>query len=394
MSELSKDNLIVNEDIHEQEIEKPNPADIVNKDATLVIMAAGMGSRYGGLKQIDPVDDSGHLIIDFSIFDAIKAGFTKVVFIIKHEIEADFREMIGDRISKLIKTAYVYQEVDSLPEGFELPTERKKPWGTAHAILQCKDVVEGGFAVINADDYYGPHAFQVMYNYLTIAKDRERFDYSMVGYVLGNTLTDHGYVARGVCETNKDDMLIDIHERTRIEKRPGGPAYTEDDGQTWKSLPIASTVSMNLWGFTSSIFPEIEKRFVHFLKQELASNPLKCEYFLPSVVNQLLQEDRATVKVLRNQDRWYGVTYQEDRPVVVAAIRLLKNSYFYPEKLWEKPVDVTVAELGKMLDEIKENKSREEAAVKAKEQEFLKKELEIKEAAEAKIKAKMAGLGN
>lgn len=306
------------------------------KKPVLVIMAAGMGSRYGGLKQIDPVDDKGHLIIDFSIFDAIRAGFSKVVFIIKHEIEADFREVIGDRISQFIETEYVYQEIATLPDGFSLPADRKKPWGTAHAILQCKGVVDGPFAVINADDYYGRHAFQVIFDYLSNAKDGDTFDYSMVGYVLGNTLTDHGHVARGVCETDANSMLADIHERTHIEKRDGGAAYTEDDGKTWVSLPLDSTVSMNLWGFTESILPEIEARFANFLNQELAGNPLKCEYFLPTVVNQLLQEGKATVKVLHSPDKWYGVTYHEDKEVVVAAIRKLKDDGVYPDELWVK----------------------------------------------------------
>ena len=302
------------------------------KEPVLVIMAAGMGSRYGGLKQIDPVDEHGNLIIDFSIYDALKAGFKKVVFIIKHEIEADFREVIGDRISAYVDTEYVYQEVDALPAGFSVPEGRVKPWGTAHAVLCCKGVVNAPFAVINADDYYGSHAFQMIYDYLCQARDDEKYRYAMVGYILENTLTENGHVARGVC-TTEDGFLTDIHERTRIEKRPGGPAYTED-GETWVDIPQGSIVSMNLWGFSESILGELEQRFAGFLEENLPANPAKCEYFLPSVVDSLLKEGKATVRVLPSQDKWYGVTYRPDHEIVVEAVKQFKRDGLYPEILW------------------------------------------------------------
>lgn len=302
----------------------------------LVIMAAGMGSRYGGLKQIDPVDEQGHIIIDFSIFDAVKAGFEKVVFIIKKEDEADFKECIGDRMSKKMDVSYVYQDLHNLPEGFTVPEGRVKPWGTGHAIASCLGKVDGPFAVINADDYYGQHAFETIYNYLNTHEDDEQYRYTMVGYVLENTLTDHGHVARGVCETDEQGYLVGIHERTRIEKRGEGAAYTEDDGKTWTEIPKGSTVSMNMWGFSKSILEELENRFAAFLKENLESNPLKCEYFLPTVVGELLEEEKATVEVLKSSDRWYGVTYKEDKEVVVEAVKNFKKEGLYPDRLWEE----------------------------------------------------------
>lgn len=302
----------------------------------LVIMAAGMGSRYGGLKQIDPVDEQGHIIIDFSIFDAVKAGFEKVVFIIKKEDEADFKECIGDRMSKKMDVSYVYQDLHNLPEGFTVPEGRVKPWGTGHAIASCLGKVDGPFAVINADDYYGQHAFETIYNYLNTHEDDEQYRYTMVGYVLENTLTDHGHVARGVCVTDEQGYLVGIHERTRIEKRGEGAAYTEDDGKTWTEIPKGSTVSMNMWGFSKSILEELENRFAAFLKENLESNPLKCEYFLPTVVGELLEEEKATVEVLKSSDRWYGVTYKEDKEVVVEAVKNFKKEGLYPDRLWEE----------------------------------------------------------
>lgn len=304
------------------------------KEPVLVIMAAGMGSRYGGLKQIDPVDEQGHIIIDFSIYDAIKAGFKKIVFIIKKELEAEFKEVIVDRISELIEVSYVFQDINRLPEGYSAPEERVKPWGTGHAVLSCLGKVDGSFAVINADDYYGSHAFQMIYDYLVDAKDDDKYRYTMVGYVLENTLTDHGHVARGVCETSDNGYLVGIQERTHIERRDGGAAYTEDDGATFVTIPERSTVSMNMWGFTESILSELNDRFAAFLEENLVKNPLKCEYFLPNVVGELLIEDKATVQVLKSMDKWYGVTYKEDKDVVVAAIAKLKADGIYPANLW------------------------------------------------------------
>ena len=305
------------------------------KDPVLVVMAAGMGSRYGGLKQIDPVDEQGHIIMDFSIYDAVKAGFKKVVFIIKKENEESFKEAIGDRLSKQIQVEYVFQELTNLPDGFSVPEGRVKPFGTGHAILCCMDVVDAPFAVINADDYYGSHAFQVIYDYLTTHEDDDKYRYTMVGYVLENTLTENGHVARGVCMTDEDNNLTGIQERTHIEKRNGQAAFTEDDGATWTEIPNDSIVSMNMWGFTPSILQELKAGFPVFLEENLKKNPLKCEYFLPSVVGNLLTEEKATVKVLKSTDKWFGVTYKEDKPVVVESIRKMKEDGLYPEKLWE-----------------------------------------------------------
>ena len=305
------------------------------KKPVLIIMAAGMGSRYGGLKQIDPVDQDGHIIMDFSIYDAVKAGFEKVIFIIKKENEQDFRETIGDRMAQRIEVEYVFQDIAALPEGFTVPEGRVKPWGTAHAALSCLSVVDGPFAVINADDYYGQQAFQMIYDYLASHEDTDRYQYTMVGYLLENTLTENGHVARGVCGTNADGKLTEITERVRIEKRADGPAYTEDDGATWTPLAGDTVVSMNMWGFTNSMLPEIRDRFAAFLSENLSKNPLKCEYFLPFVVDELIRENKAEVTVLKSKDRWYGVTYREDKPVVVAAIQSLKDQGLYPQKLWE-----------------------------------------------------------
>ena len=302
----------------------------------LVIMAAGMGSRYGGLKQIDPVDEEGHIIMDFSMYDARRAGFEKVIYIIKKENEENFKEAVGDRMAKYMDVSYAFQELANIPEGYEVPEGRVKPWGTAHAVLSCIDQIDGPFAVINADDYYGQEAFKLIYDYLASHEDDEKYRYTMVGYHLGNTVTDNGHVARGICDMNENGELVAIHERTRIEKRDGGIAFTEDDGETWTSVPADATVSMNMWGFTKSILTEIKEGFPAFLEEGLQSNPMKCEYFLPTVVSDLLGEDRATVAVLKSADKWYGVTYKEDKPVVVAAIKRMKEEGLYPVHLWEE----------------------------------------------------------
>ncbi|ROR27194.1 nucleotidyltransferase-like protein [Mobilisporobacter senegalensis] len=304
------------------------------KEPVLVIMAAGMGSRYGGLKQIDPVDEQGHMIIDFSIYDAIRAGFKKILFIIKKEIEETFKESIGERLSKHIEVEYVYQDINNLPVGFRVPEGRKKPWGTGHAVLSCLGKIDGPFAVINADDYYGKHAFSLIYNYLIRAKDEEKYQYAMVGYILSNTLTDYGYVARGVCQINSDSSLIGIRERTHIEKKNGKAYYTEDDGKTFNEISMDSTVSMNMWGFTPSILEELNIRFRLFLQENIKSNPLKAEYFLPNVVGDLINESKAGVQVLKTPDKWYGVTYKEDKEEVVKAIARLKEEGIYPTHLW------------------------------------------------------------
>lgn len=302
----------------------------------LVIMAAGMGSRYGGLKQIDPIDSEGQIIIDYSIYDAKLAGFEKIVFIIKKENETDFREVIGDRLSQFMEVDYVYQDVHNLPDGFQVPEDRTKPWGTGHAILSCIGKVDGPFAVINADDYYGRDAFKVIYDYLATHDDGEKYRYTMVGYELGNTVTDNGHVARGVCEMDAQGNLVEINERTRIEKHDSGIEYTLDDGTTWIGLPSDTIVSMNMWGFSKSILAELQERFPEFLEENLKTNPLKCEYFLPTVVSDLLQEGKATTAVLTSKDKWYGVTYKADKEVVMHAMQEMKNAGKYPNNLWEK----------------------------------------------------------
>ena len=304
------------------------------KKPVLVIMAAGMGSRYGGLKQIDSVDEQGHIIIDFSIFDAVRAGFEKVVFIIKKEIEKDFKEKVGDRISKIVEVEYVFQEVYKIPEKFTLPEGRQKPWGTGHAILCCKDYIDGPFAVINADDYYGREAFEKIYTALLDDSEEKANSHAMVGYVLSNTLTENGSVSRGVCQADEQDYLQEIVERTKIVKRGDGAAYLEEDGETWTDISPESIVSMNLWGFKNSIMKELEASFDKFLTEEMPGNPLKSEFFLPTVVQQLLKTDKAEVKVLQSKDKWFGVTYKEDKEKVVEAIAALKAQGVYPKQLW------------------------------------------------------------
>ena len=301
----------------------------------LVVMAAGMGSRYGGPKQIDPVGDHGQLIIDYSIYDALRAGFETVVFVIKREMEETFKEAIGDRMSKVINVKYAYQELTDLPEGYEPPAERIKPWGTAHAILAARKVVDGPFAVVNADDYYGPEAFRVIYDYLSRNPDRpDCYEFAMVGYLLGNTVTEHGHVARGVCVEDENGYLVSVTERTHIEKEGDDARFTEDDGATWEPISGQSIVSMNLWGLTNSFFTEAWDRFPAFLDGALAENPLKGEYFLPSVISTLIAEGKARAKVLRSGDKWHGMTYQADKPVVVAAIAEKTAAGIYPADLW------------------------------------------------------------
>ena len=305
------------------------------KKPVLVIMAAGMGSRYGGLKQIDPVDQEGHIIMDFSIFDAKRAGFEKVVFIIKKENEADFKEAVGKRIEKIMDVAYVFQDLNNLPEGYKVPEGRVKPWGTAHAVLSAIDEVDGPFAVINADDYYGRHAFETIYEFLTTHEDDDLYRYVMIAFHIEKTITENGHVSRGVCQVDKNHYLKEITERTRIEKRGAEAAFTLDDGATWTPVPDKTPVSMNCWGFTPGFLKVLEDKFPAFLDKGLKENPMKCEYFLPSVVEELLKEKRATVEVMESAEKWYGVTYKEDKKSVMDAISKMKQQGVYPEDLWK-----------------------------------------------------------
>ena len=300
-------------------------------EPTLVIMAAGMGSRFGGLKQMTPVDEEGHFIIDFSLYDAYRAGFRRVAFIIKREIEQTFRETIGARMEKWFHVDYVYQELDCLPEGFAVPEGRRKPWGTAHAVACCRGVVEGPFAVINSDDFYGRGAYEAIYRFLT--ENKAPHHYAMLGYQLRNTVTEFGSVARGVCHV-QDGMLLDITERTKIFKRGQNAAYTED-GETFVPLSGDTQVSMNFWGFTPEILDEIWDAFPAFLAENLPVNPEKCEFYLPTFVGSRLAEGKVRVRVLPCMETWHGVTYKEDLDSVKSAIGQLKREGKYPARLWE-----------------------------------------------------------
>ena len=303
----------------------------------LVVMAAGMGSRYGGLKQIDPVGSQGEAILDYSLFDAHEAGFETAVIIIKDTIKKDFMDTVGARLQKApMEIRYAYQELDKLPRGYTVPEGRTKPWGTCHAVVCAREAIGNApFAVINADDYYGKAAFREIYNYLSAHGDDDKYRYCMVGYELGKTVTDNGSVARGVCQVNEQGYLESVVERTKIEKCEGGIRFTEDDGKTWTPLGDKTTVSMNMWGFTPSFAAESQARFPAFLDKALQENPMKGEYFLPSTVSALLAEDKATVKMLYSPDKWYGVTYAADKPVVVEALRTMTAQGLYPDGLWK-----------------------------------------------------------
>ena len=300
----------------------------------LVVMAAGMGSRYGGLKQIDPVGPCGEAILDYSLYDARRAGFSTVVFIIKHEIEEDFKRTVGARAEQAgLEVRYAFQQLDILPEGFTVPEGRVKPWGTAHAVLSAAGCIDAPFAVINADDYYGPTCFRLIYEYLSTHADGDKFAWAMVGFHLKNTVSENGSVSRGVCVTDEAGNLVSVTERTRIEPRNGAIAYTEDEGKTWVKLPGDSLVSMNLWGFTPSFVAAAQQGFADFLRQNVPVNPLKCEYYLPSVVSAALADGRAQVRVLTSPDKWHGITYREDKPELVAALKAMTDAGTYPQGL-------------------------------------------------------------
>lgn len=296
----------------------------------LIIMAAGIGSRYGGLKQLDPVDEFGHFIIDFSLFDAKRAGFETVLFIVRPEIEPIFRRTIGKRVSKYMEVKFVHQLLTNVPQGFKAPPERTKPWGTAHAVMSAGKLVKSSFAVMNADDYYGPGAIKTIYDFLSAShQDNE---HAMVGYRIENTLTDHGSVSRGICRINEEGFLSGIEEHTHLEKADGGAVYIDRDGRR-SFIPPGTIVSMNLWGFGLSMMDELIMEFPNFLKS-LPASPLKSEYYLPSAINKQIAEVKASVKVLPTEEKWYGITYPEDKDTVYAAIRNWKKAKIYPERLW------------------------------------------------------------
>ena len=299
------------------------------KEPTLVVLAAGMGSRFGGLKQITAVDEHGHAIIDFSLYDAYRAGFRKVVFIIKHEIEEDFKNAVGLRMEKYFHVKYAFQQLDMLPEGYSVPPSRTKPWGTGHAVLCCKGLVDGPFAVINADDYYGRSAYQSLYDFLSA--ERPEDEHAMVAYLLKNTVTENGSVARGICQV-EDGYLTDVVERTKIFKDGKDAKFTED-GLNFYPLSGDVSVSMNCWAFSHSMFDELEKRFPAWLDENLPKNPDKCEYFLPFVANNMIKAGEGKIRVLNCHENWYGITYKEDMESVVNAIKNMRAEGIYPDTL-------------------------------------------------------------
>ncbi len=300
----------------------------------LVIMAAGMGSRYGGLKQIDPIGPNGEIIIDYSLYDAKRAGFEDVYCIIRHDIEADFKEIMERGAAKHLNIHYAFQDITDLPDGYSVPDGREKPWGTSHAVLAVRDMVKQPFAVINADDYYGPEGFKQLYDFLSKA-DNDKNEFCMVGYNVENTLTENGSVARGVCERDANDNLTHIVERLKIQINDGRIQFTEDDGASWTDIPVGTTVSMNMFGFTAGVIKELRDRENANLDRIIKENPLKGEYLLPTTVCDMIDESIASVKILPSLDKWFGVTYKEDKPVVVSAMKEKVANGIYPEKLWQ-----------------------------------------------------------
>lgn len=309
-----------------------NPSFAAPVPPTLIVMAAGMGSRYGGLKQIDPVGPSGESILEYSVYDALLAGFGSVVFVIKEEIEQAFRQTVGRNVEAHCATSYVFQRLEDLPHGFSVPPDRRKPWGTAQAVLCCRDVVHTPFAVINADDFYGRASFQLLSDYLSAQNSTQLdHDYCMIGYVLDNTLSDHGHVSRGVCTVDDNGHLVSIQELKMIQ-RQGNIARNTVDGETWTEIPITSVVSMNMWGFTTNLFGQLDERFVLYLQRH--GDRLDGEYLLPEVIAGLIKDRLARVKVLPTADRWLGITYRHDKPLVQRALQDLTNRGVYPANLW------------------------------------------------------------
>lgn len=302
-------------------------------EPVLVIMAAGMGSRFGGLKQMTPVSGKDEMILDFSLYDAFMAGFRKAIIIIKKENEEDFKKLIKNKAGKFMDIEFAFQDLRDLPEGFDIPEDREKPLGTGHATLSCRHLVDGPFAVINSDDFYGATAFQLMYDFLAGAEDKEKYSYSMVAYPIENTLTDKGFVSRGVCEVSSKGILERVTERTKIKRFEEGILF-EDESAKDNLIPEGTPVSMNFWGFTKSFMEEGWAGFSEALSKILTENPMKGEYYLPSIVSDLIEKGKAEVKVLKTPDRWYGVTYKEDLEDVVSALQSMKDNGLYPEILW------------------------------------------------------------
>ena len=299
---------------------------------TLLVLAAGMGSRYGGLKQLDGMGPNGEAVIDYSVFDAVRAGFGKVVFIIRKDFEAQFKEHIGSRFEGTIDVAYAFQEIDDLPAGFAVPEGREKPWGTGQAILSARAVTSEPFAAINADDFYGREAFEKLAEFLRPAEDVEGIQhYAMVGFRLKNTLSDFGSVSRGICESDAHGMLRSVTEMTGIEKTPTGAEHKDEDGSVTR-LTGEEVVSMNMWGFTAGLFARLEEKFVNFLQAR--GGEMKSEFYIPSVVDELIREGRADTRVLETESNWFGVTYQEDKPHVIGSIQALIDAGEYPASLW------------------------------------------------------------
>ena len=316
----------------------------MTKEPTLVVMAAGMGSRYGGLKQVEKMTQTGEIILDFSLYDAMMAGFERVVFVIRREHRDLFRELVDERAGRYMKVEYACQEIADIPQkekAFldsldpDILADRKKPWGTGHAIYSCRKLIDGPFAVINADDYYGPTGFASIYDFLTAPADGDIMRLCMAGYVLSNTITENGHVARGVCEVDENGYLTNITERTKIMRRPEGIAYTEDDGMSWNVLPEDTLVSMNFWGLTGPVMDAVENGIDEFLEKKVPADPAKAEYLLPEIIDGLIQSGKATVRVLPCREKWCGVTYKEDRPVVAGELESRKDKGLYPDRFWK-----------------------------------------------------------
>ncbi|HHV41536.1 MAG TPA: nucleotidyltransferase [Clostridiaceae bacterium] len=300
----------------------------------LVIMAAGMGSRYGGLKQIEPVGPNGEIILDYSVFDAVRAGFERVIFIIKREMQDTFEARIDQKMKESIEINYAFQELRAVPDFFTIPDQREKPWGTGHAVMSAREYIDGPFAVINADDYYGTEAFALMYTYLN-CEDRADNEYAMCTWKLANTLSDHGHVSRGICSLSATGCLQEIVETKEIYKTDFGGKYSTDGGKSWTKLPANTPVSMNFWGVSASFLDELDRRFPVFLRDDVKNDPLKAEFLLPEIIDACIKEGKVNVFAMPVSDRWYGMTYREDKTLIMSALADLTEQGLYPDKLWK-----------------------------------------------------------